>query len=1020
MKAMRYFSQFVSEAMRERLCDQIRIEAVHDAQTLTLKDGSLLSMISLGGAYRAPGDAEIDQMVEQLRIALSPYLALPGHLLEVSFLRDPQAATRHVERLCGRLEAHARRSGLVFEDILEERAQVLSKQMTDEVCLIGIYSRPVILSREETEEEAKLVTRRTAMIPPMIRAQTPYKVMPTVAVRHDSLVSGLARVLTLNGQSCTVLGVTDLLRECRAGLNPDLAAEKDDWSPRIPGMIAEPGRGRRKSRLVMAPDQPAEVSFLDFSEIGTPTLDLQVATEDAFVENSRTVRIGATIFQAFDMTLAPEVLPDFNALVDDISAKAPTMPWRAVMRIESGGVHSQLLKKVYLSIFRWAAPTWNRRIQEAILLNEQIDGKDDVIVRFRMSFATWAPAEQSSLLRQRAQTLAGAVKRWGNSGVDSLSGDPMATVLATCPGITTFATAPVAAGPLYDTLAMMPIAREVSPWSTGSTLFRSSSGRPWPFKIGSSLQTTWINLAVGTPGSGKSVLLNALNFGAVLTPNAAGNGTPVLPMIGIIDIGKSSQGVVSLIREALPANRRHEVVSHRLKMSVDNAVNIFDTPLGMRRPMPSDRQFLINFLTLVCSDAEGRLNPAMSGLIGAAIDRAYEDFGDGRFPKRYIRDDLPIVDRALDELGFPDPEVASWWDVVDFLAAKGSLHLAELAQRHAVPVLSDLVSASQSDQVQSLYGSAIDRDTNQPILVSFQRMISEVVRDYAILSGHTRFSLRGARIVALDLMDVTAKGAGATALRQTAMMYMLARNILARDYFLNADEIRLMHQRGDLPAGYLEHHLVRARDMLQIPKILCMDEFHRTGGIPAIIDQVLLDGREGRKFNIVLTILSQLISDFPRTLLELASTIFVCNAGSEGSIRDLDETYALTTRDKTILRSELTGPSKRGTPIWVLAKIRDGGQVRQKVYLTLGPSELWAFSTTAEDVALRSRLYDELGPVLARKLLARRFPTGSAKAEIEARIARFEDSGERLDEGQRYGVIEALARDLRQMSMSDT
>ena len=42
----------------------------------------------------------------------------------------------------------------------------------------------------------------------------------------------------------------------------------------------------------------------------------------------------------------------------------------------------------------------------------------------------------------------------------------------------------------------------------------------------------------------------------------------------------------------------------------------------------------------------------------------------------------------------------------------------------------------------------------------------------------------------------------------------------------------------------------------------------------------------------------------------------------------------------------------------------------------------WAFSTTAEDTALRELLYQSMPQHDARLLLAKRFPRGSAKKEI--------------------------------------
>lgn len=50
---------------------------------------------------------------------------------------------------------------------------------------------------------------------------------------------------------------------------------------------------------------------------------------------------------------------------------------------------------------------------------------------------------------------------------------------------------------------------------------------------------------------------------------------------------------------------------------------------------------------------------------------------------------------------------------------------------------------------------------------------------------------------------------------------------------------------------------------------------------------------------------------------------------------------------------------------------------------TISPVELWAFNTTVEDVNIRDRLYQAIGPTAARRLLAERFPKGSAVDEIE-------------------------------------
>ena len=107
----------------------------------------------------------------------------------------------------------------------------------------------------------------------------------------------------------------------------------------------------------------------------------------------------------------------------------------------------------------------------------------------------------------------------------------------------------------------------------------------------------------------------------------------------------------------------------------------------------------------------------------------------------------------------------------------------------------------------------------------------------------------------------------------------------------------------------------------------------------------------------------------------------------------LDGHFHLSNTEKQVMRDELSGPKREGVSFWAMFRLRKEGAVRQKLNLTLGPAELWAFSTTAEYVALRGRLHATLGPRLARKVLAGCFPAGTARTEIESRIARIEETG---------------------------
>lgn len=997
---------------KEGLIDYIQTEAMEGDTSLVLKDGSLLSVVSLGGSLDMLGVSDLEAVVTRLRISLAPYLTFPGHAIQVNFVRDPEAARMTLESLVDRTERQASRLGLDVVDVLAERKSQLPKWLVGENCLLSIYTRPGVLSREELREDLGTIADKLKDQPAMATAQPLNKAFDAVYARHSSLVEAIVRDLTDNGQVCETLTVADALREIRASLYPATASYKDQWTPRLPAKL---GGEPNPPALQMMPDSETEIEGLDFSNLGTPTFDAQLATEDAEVIDSRTVRVGDTMFSAFDMTLAPEIILPFDNLVRSLTSTKDKVSWRVSFLIESGGMQAFTLKEQYVTLLTVAARTRNLRIRRAFEHLREIDGQHDNVVRLRISFAAWTPEGDPSVLRRAAAALRRAVERWGSGLTDGVSGDPLATVMSSAVGVAPVSTAPVAAAPLTDALALLPLARQASPWKEGAVLMRTEDGKLWPYQPGSSKQTTWVDIFSGTPGSGKSVTMNALNLASALSSNVSSSGEPELSRISIIDIGFSSAGLISLLQEALPAHRRHEVVHKRVKMTSAFAINPFDTQPGMRRPMAAERGFLVNFLSVLFSDRGEAPHSALMGLINATIDQAYDMFTEYRSPKRYLPHDEPEVDKALAETGFAGKGRIIWWEVVDHLFKHKKKHEAEIAQRHATPVLADMVTASQIEQIASVYREVKNADTGESILDMFQRVISEISRDFPVLASHTKFDIGSARIVALDLEEVTGRSGTHVAQRQTAIMYMLARHAMTRDFFLDEDEFRQAVKGGSMPSLYQDFHVQRARSSKQMPKRFCMDEYHRTGGIEGIRNQVVQDIREGRKHNNQIAIASQRLEDFDDAVLDMATSVYICNAASENAVNIAVKTFGLNSVAEDVLRNQLTGPTAKGASMYCIFRTK-GGVIRQKLFLTLGPAELWALSTTAEDAALRRHLYEAVGPRAARTALALRFPGGSAKTEIETRVARIEEEGRRLDDKARGSVIENISLEIqRQM-----
>ena len=91
----------------------------------------------------------------------------------------------------------------------------------------------------------------------------------------------------------------------------------------------------------------------------------------------------------------------------------------------------------------------------------------------------------------------------------------------------------------------------------------------------------------------------------------------------------------------------------------------------------------------------------------------------------------------------------------------------------------------------------------------------------------------------------------------------------------------------------------------------------------------------------------------------------------------------------------------------------------QLLTLTLGPVELWAFSTTAEDATVRNLLYRHIGPAEARRFLASLFPNGSVAKEIATRLDVLKKEGGLIQEEGNLGVVEQLVAEILQAYSQD-
>jgi intracellular multiplication protein IcmB len=968
-------------AMRQPIQSFIDLETADDANTLVSGDGSLISFVKLHGSRQIIGDEEYRWIVDQATVKLGSRFDRVGYAMQVYFMRDASMVQREIDRVMRGNRSAARAIELQLNDLLDERRTNLSRYMAHEEVYLVLWTRPGALSPNDLKVALKQRSDKKWVIAP--NAQFPLQALEALRTRHRSYVTSVIASLEEIAMKANVVEVHQALAAVRTSIYPTVGHEH--WRANLPG---DP----------LMPRTAQSHSTKDASDILWPPIRTQLCTGDAQTISPSVVRIGDLLWGGVDMTLAPSEPSPFPQLLTRLIDSE--VPFRLSFLIESAGAQGAVFASGMAGILTFTNQI-NKQIRESLKSLIMLS-QSQPVVKLRVSISTYAQVTERKLIETRLGALLQALESWGYCQATSAGGDPLQTVMSSALGVACSSTAPASIAPFHEVVKLLPWQRACSPFAEGSVLFRTEDGRMWPYQMGTTLTTTWFDLIFAQPGSGKSVLMNALNLGTILS---AGNGK--LPYIAILDIGPSSSGLISLIRDALPLDRRHEALHFKLRMMPEYAVNPFDTQLGCRYPMPEERAYLTELLTLLCTNPGSAPYDGMAQLCGLCVDEMYrwrDDAGANTEPRPYLMRVEAAVDDALARYDIHLPHDPYWWDVVDALFDKGVYHEALLAQRHAVPTLVDGVTASRRPQIRALLEETQIGASAETVLHAFERMVASAIREFPILASVTRFDIGGARVTAVDLQEVSPQGDD-LADRQTGIMYMLARHALIHSWWLGPDMLR------SVPEKFRTYHEMRMRDVRESPKRINYDEFHRTSRTPAVRAQVVRDVREGRKWGVQIVLSSQLLEDFSKDMVDLATGVWVCGtAVSERAINDTAATFGLNDTARWIMRYRLTGPRPSGAPVLLMLSTNEG-RYDQHIINTLGPIELWALSTSSEDVTLRTYLYDNLGAANGRETLAKFFPGGTARHEIRRRVVIRAERGE-METGSSSYVIQELANEL--------
>lgn len=494
-------------------------------------------------------------------------------------------------------------------------------------------------------------------------------------------------------------------------------------------------------------------------------------------------------------------------------------------------------------------------------------------------------------------------------------------------------------------------------------------------------------LIIGKPGSGKSLLMNLMSLYSI------GNEISKIPYVGFIDIGPSSKPLIDFLKSVLPKEEKHLVQYHKLKMTKDFCVNIFDTPLGCRFPDTSHKMFLANFISLlIMSDDNQKHESGVVELLMSIIKEVYIESSDEFHPKKYEKNVNILIDKALKKIRFEINNNTSWWNIVDSLFKNGYEYEAKLAQRYAVPIMGDIIPILQSDKIKNIYGQAVT--SNSENLINYViRIINDAFKDYKILSSITTFDIDSARVVSIDLDDVCKMG-GTQNQKFSCVMYMLAKHIISRKYKENAESITETEKTQYLKliddsvlSFYQKFHEQKIHELMNLRKIIVLDEFHRVYNNAFFQKEIKSDLRENIRWNIETVITTQSLDNLDlfsiRDIKNLIKSIFILDPISNQELNLLSESsksFILENLELNML-SQVHGPRKGKNSVLIAKILTHKGMIKKLLSFPTNSYLQALLSSTHEDSEIREKLLTEFSIEKTLDIMVTEFPNG-VKAEI--------------------------------------
>ena len=469
--------------------------------------------------------------------------------------------------------------------------------------------------------------------------------------------------------------------------------------------------------------------------------------------------------------------------------------------------------------------------------------------------------------------------------------------------------------PTADAIQLMPITRPAAPWGSGGMLYRTTDGKLFPYSMSSREFS----------GGGGGDLVSYQDEGDLRVYQDESSKALVREYGEKLEISRIRIGSERDFVEDQSSDVSGLFTHILMKPSPEYAVNMLDTPLGVSVPVHFENE--IRFLSLLCDQVtEGFDRPFVSHFLNEVLKATFNHFDagspeNGNFPKIYQAGFCKDVDQALLELSQGAPY--TWWEAVDALHEAGNSHAAVLAQRYAIPNLTDLCYVLKTnDLLEYRYGRMTCDCPGVSIRSVIADEIQRLINLWPSLSGPTSIDFGEANLksVWIDAAGRRADEIGAE--KVGAIMFLQARKMLCDRYYSSPYVSGGYHP----PSRFQEYHREQWMRGIANVRQVSFGECRAIHRNKWVAEQVIYDARYSNKCAVLMSVSTREYSpsdDFFRALSSLV--VLSPHQANEDMLRRFD--------------SYCERPQEVGGGLNVLMVKRgwEGGVIRQHLVLPSSP-----------------------------------------------------------------------------------